>query len=322
MDRVEAWVTAEEQAKTAAAWLGLQLVAVVVVAAARVRGKPRLFTLQKNFEQAKRNKSQSKSLELCRNTTMKVNKRTVGLVCLAMIAVCGLAPLPTRAQGGAGGQTIPSVQFENADIRDALKVLFKAVGANYSVAPEVQGLVTANLSNVPFETALRNLLNQVNSTYRIEGGIYNIILKPVETPTPVGTGDLGAATTRTNPIVKIRIKHADPALIVEILAARAGIMIQPEMSTLGGGMGGFGGGGMGGGFGGGGMGGFGGGGMGGMGGGGMGGFGGGGMGGFGGGGFGGGSGGFGGGGFGGGGFGGGSGGFGGGGGMGGGGFGR
>lgn len=190
---------------------------------------------------------------------MKVNKRTVGLVCLAMIAVCGLAPLPTRAQGGAGGQTIPSVQFENADIRDALKVLFRAVGANYSVAPEVQGLVTANLTNVPFETALRNLLNQVNATYRIEGGIYNIILKPVETPGQVGGTDLGAATTRRNPIVKIKLKHADPALIVQILAARAGIFSQPETSTLmGGGMGGFGGGmggGMGGGFGGGGFGG-------------------------------------------------------------------
>ena len=228
---------------------------------------------------------------------MRLKKSTVGLVCLAMIAACGLVPLPAHSQGGPGGTIIPSVQFENADIRDALKVLFRPVGASYSVAPEVQGLVTANLTNVPFETALRNLLNQVNATYRIEGGIYNIIIKPTENPNPVNPIDGGATATRTNPIVKIRIRNADPALIIAILSNQISVTTPPEISGLSGGIGGQGGGGFGGGGGGLGGGGFGGGG-----------------GGLGGGGFGGGGGGLGGGGFGGGGFGGGGGGFGGGGG--------
>ncbi len=224
-----------------------------------------------------------------------------------ILALCGLVlvggmtahPIASVAQeGGYQDKIIDSLELEQADIRDAIKLLFKQVDGQYTISNEVQGTITANFKNVPFQTALRGILNQVNATYRIEGGIYNIIPRPNENPDVGTTPDLGAAAgATTTPIRRIKVRSADPALLVAILAGTADIQTYPETSTFfGGGGGGFGGGsgGFSGGFGGG-SGGF------------SGGFGGGG---FGGGGFGGG--GFGGGGFGGGGFGGGSGGFGGG----------
>ena len=238
-----------------------------------------------------------------------VTKRLIGtFVGLAIVAGALLTPALTIAQDGSvRNQNIPVLELDQADVRDALKIIFKTVNANYTVAQDVQGTVTAHLRDVPFETALRNVLNQVSATYRVEGGVYVIIPKPSEVIPGNTTGGTEAPANQSTPIVTIRIKRADPTLIAMILAGTADIGQQPETSTgVGlqggsGGGGGFSGGGSGGGFSGGGGGGFSGGG-GGFSGGGGGGFGGGG------GGFGGGGGGFGGGGGSGGGFGGGGGG--------------
>ena len=65
--------------------------------------------------------------------------------------------------------------FENADVRQALRELFKSVNVSYSISPDVQGTVTIDIQNVTLETALQNILRQVDATYRIEGGVYEII---------------------------------------------------------------------------------------------------------------------------------------------------
>lgn len=232
---------------------------------------------------------------------------------IAMTALSGLmlaAPMKVLAQDDVRNHVVSSLEFESADIRDALKILFREVGVSYTIAEDVQGSVTVSLKNVPFETALRNLLNQVDSTWREEGGVYNIVKREAPGNT-LGGGTTDTPTVRQeNRPRRIYIQSADPQLIITLLAGNTtNTSMQPETSVLtgGGGSGGMGGG-MGGGSGFGGNSGFGGGGFGG----GNSGFGGGGFGGgnsgFGGGGFGGGSSGFGGGGFGGGGMGGGMGG--------------
>ncbi|MBI5708429.1 MAG: hypothetical protein HZC36_15710 [Armatimonadetes bacterium] len=242
------------------------------------------------------------------------------LTASAVLSVWAMAA-PTFAQGDVQNKEIESLELEQADVREALKILFKQVGdVSYSIDPAVQGYVTCSLKKVPFETALQNVLKQVDATYRREGPIYTII-KREQPPPPTPDTQTGqpSSTTSSKPIRRIPIRSADPLFIQIMLSGTNSTSIWPEMSTIfngsqGGGMGGMGGG-MGG-FGGG-QGGFGSGGLGGGFGGGQGGFGGGGGfggsggfgrsgGGFGGGGFGGG--GLGGGGFGGGGFGGGGGG--------------
>jgi len=239
--------------------------------------------------------------------------RNFKLALAACLGVAMLSGLPTivHAQTDPADQMIPSLDLDSVDVREALRALFKDVGVSYSIAPEVQGTVTVNLKNVRFDTALQNILKQVEATYRVEGGVYQIIHR--EEPTAPNTPEQQVAPTTNNKIRrKVFVRHADPELIAYLIGKDKGqtsFNIPPEISSLmrggggyGGGYGGggYGGGGYGGGYGGGGYGGgFGGGGFGG------GGYGGGGYGGggYGGGGFGGG--GYGGGGFGGGGFGGG-----------------
>jgi hypothetical protein len=150
-------------------------------------------------------------------------------------------------------------------------------------------LVTIKVSNLPFETVLRNILNQVNATWRVEAGVYQIV-KREPPPTDIPSGNQGGAVTTSTVTRKIQITHADPLLIAILLSGeQLQFGLPPELSTSSGAQfGGFGGGFGGGGFGGGGFGGRGGFGGGGFGGGGFGGGGFGGRGGFGGGGFGGG----------------------------------
>ncbi len=222
---------------------------------------------------------------------MTTNTALAGLLGLLML---GGLPATSMAQQDVSGQIIPSLEFEQADVREALRSLFRSVGVSYTIAPEVQGTVTVSLKNVTFETALQNITRQVDATYRVEGGVYQIVRRVQDVGAETGTPP--PITNTTGKVIRrIFIRTADPALIALLLGPQKGSQYYqggPEITSLGrfigggqqGGQGGQGGGGFGGGGLGGGGGGFGGGGLGGGGGGG-----------FGGGGFGGGGGGFGGG---------------------------
>lgn len=182
-----------------------------------------------------------------------------------------LGPVNAPAQEDIRKKPVGSLDLQDAPIRDALRLLFDAVGVqNWTISQDVQGNVTARLRDVPLETALRNILEQVDATYSIEAGVFKIfrrelirVDRPIEEPR--------AATTSVTK--RIQIMHADPMLIAFLLSGggtgggQGGLTfgLPPEMSTLSGGFGGFGGGGFGGGgqFGGGRGGGFGGGGFGG-----------------------------------------------------------
>src|SRR5579863_5325383 len=118
---------------------------------------------------------------------MKINSQLMLFTALAAVTMGGV-PLKAHAQasGGQGpdvsNQTIASLDLQDVDVRDAIRALFKNVNANYVVAPEVQGTVTVQLKNIKFEVALRNILDQVKATYRIEGGIFNIIKREEAAP--------------------------------------------------------------------------------------------------------------------------------------------
>ena len=78
--------------------------------------------------------------------------------------------------------------FDRADIRSALREVFKTIGASYTIDPKVKGTVTMELANVSFETVLQTLLRQVDATYRIEGGVYEILKRNEPQP---GVGFMG-----------------------------------------------------------------------------------------------------------------------------------
>ena len=177
--------------------------------------------------------------------------RTFKLAFGALLALMVFSAAPVaRAQDDVSGKIV-TLEYEQADVREALKALFKNVGVNYVIAPEIQGTITVNLKNVTFETAIQNVLRQVDATYRVEGGVYQIVKR--EEP-GAGTGDVVENTpAKNNKVVRrIKIRSADPQFIAMMIGPNAGSQsytIHPEMSTIantgsagGGGGGGFGGG--------------------------------------------------------------------------------
>lgn len=75
-----------------------------------------------------------------------------------------------------------SVSFNRTPIQTAINSLFTQVGLNYSLDPSVQGSVTADLRDVPFQAALHAILNanQPRLTYQIHDGVYQI--RPLSAP--------------------------------------------------------------------------------------------------------------------------------------------
>jgi len=181
-------------------------------------------------------------------------KKTTRHLIAGLLALCLWVALPITAAAqdttqNPSNTTVPDLELESADVRDALKILFKNLGVNYTVAADVQGNVTVHLQNVPFETALTAILKQVDATYRVDAGIFTIIKKESD-QAPVVSDQQDNVIGNIAPkrrLVRIKIMHADPALILILLQGKGNIGGTPEISAQGGGGGSFGGGGAGGG---------------------------------------------------------------------------
>ena len=98
-------------------------------------------------------------------------------VLAAVLGGVVVSALPVRAQdaGDVRSKKV-TLNLENADLVFALKLLFNSVSVNFKIDPAVQGTVTANLTDVPFEVALKAVLTSSGSplTYRTEDGIYYV----------------------------------------------------------------------------------------------------------------------------------------------------
>jgi type II secretory pathway component GspD/PulD (secretin) len=117
-------------------------------------------------------------------------------------------------------QNIPYLNLNNVDVRDAISSLFRNTEVSYSVDGSVQGSVTIRLENQPFESVLRNMLNQVNATYRVQDGLYEIIARKKPTPPSFAPPANAAEEVPAGEnIRRIPINCADPALIVKLLSA-------------------------------------------------------------------------------------------------------
>ena len=182
---------------------------------------------------------------------MKMMKR-LGLLLALGVAMLVTGPVKAMAQENPDQKIIPSMELQEADVRDALRALFRNVNVNYSIAPEVQGTVTVSLKNVLFEAALQYILKQVDATYRIESGVYQIVHREnvVQSPNE-GGGQIGLVPTQKI-MRRIFIRSADPAFIFRMIHGSTSTNITPEISqSKGRSSGGIGGGGLSGGAGGG-----------------------------------------------------------------------
>ena len=170
---------------------------------------------------------------------MKLNSKVMLIAALGAVMFVSMPvtakALTLGAQGGGqqdlSNKMVDSLNLQDVDVRDALRALFKyANGTSYVVQPEVQGTVTISLSNVKFELALRNILDQVKATFRIEGGIYQIIARKEDTGTTPDNPNPQPVPAANNQPVRIPLNHADPYLVFMLLRGMSAS--QPETSTL------------------------------------------------------------------------------------------
>ena len=110
-----------------------------------------------------------------------------------VLAVSVTKAVPASAVGVtsgpvAGNDTI-SLDFKDADIGSVLRVLSMKSNVNIVTGPEVKGLVTVRLDNVPWEKALEVILRTYDYVYERDGNIIRVTtrdkmkLEPVETKT-------------------------------------------------------------------------------------------------------------------------------------------
>jgi beta-lactamase regulating signal transducer with metallopeptidase domain len=78
------------------------------------------------------------------------------------------AAQPGTARKMYNGEPI-SMNLRDADLRDVLKTFGALTGLEITVAPEVQGLVNVNFTNVPWDQALDQILRENGLAFRLEG---------------------------------------------------------------------------------------------------------------------------------------------------------
>ncbi len=113
-----------------------------------------------------------------------------------------------------------TLNVESADLRLALKLLFDAAGANYTLDQAVQGTVTVSLRDIPFRTALESLLRSTQSqnplTYRVEDGVY-VITPQLREPTVAVESTVEAPAVPAKRTIKIPVNWVDGALLAQAL---------------------------------------------------------------------------------------------------------
>lgn len=89
----------------------------------------------------------------------------------SLVAFCSLC------QAQDVGEQRVIARAVNLDVREAIRRLFKSVGVPCTIDPAVKGRITIRLQGASFEQALQTILIQVRATYRVEGGVFQIILR-------------------------------------------------------------------------------------------------------------------------------------------------
>jgi hypothetical protein len=158
---------------------------------------------------------------------------------LVGVTVSAVAQEPT-----SGGGPKVTLNLESASIADALKLLFRATGYNYTLDESVvQGYVTVSLKDVTFETALRTVLRAANPplTYRVDGGVY-IISPKVETfESSLPEQQIEEPAQPQVRTEKITMQHLDSLAVAQILGGGAVSLNQTGWTYSSGGYGGYGG---------------------------------------------------------------------------------
>ncbi len=151
---------------------------------------------------------------------------------------------PTTAGGGTGvdalsGQPIEGervyvgepidLKVTNSDVTDVLRTFAQISGLNIVIQPGVQGTVTAELENVPWDQALEQVLKINGLGYELEGNVMRIAPTSVLRQEAQERQQLAAARSLSIPLRTIlrRLSYADATEVAQVLqSGKAGLLSQ------------------------------------------------------------------------------------------------
>jgi type II secretory pathway component GspD/PulD (secretin) len=118
------------------------------------------------------------------------------------------------------------LKFEDADIREVLRSIFKKTNRSYAIDPDVVGPVTLTIKNVDWTVALDHALRQVDAHAVVEGGVIRVKRIPIS-PLPVSRVEV----ENLDGLVKVTAVDADVQDVIRsILAKRkVGLTIDPDV---------------------------------------------------------------------------------------------
>src|SRR5437588_1102704 len=173
------------------------------------------------------------------------------------LAVIGFAALPVCAVAqDAGADTATNDQLNkpiNLDVRSAnlyyalTLMLDQLKVGNYTIPEPLKQLeVSAHFTNLPLRTALETLLKNSGYTYRVDGGVYSVVVKPEEkVETPLDNTKEADATIKGKKIYRLtsnQIIFNSIDIVTRlggrVLPASTGSQISQQGGGLGGGLGG------------------------------------------------------------------------------------
>ncbi|MDP3703550.1 MAG: secretin N-terminal domain-containing protein, partial [Candidatus Omnitrophota bacterium] len=116
-----------------------------------------------------------------------------------------------------------SVDFKDADIRQVLRIISLKSGVDIVAGPDVEGLVTIKLTDVPWEQALGIILRTYGFTYEREGNIARVMtLEGLEQE---------ALSTKVFPLNYAKAKEV-PDVIKEMLSDRGKVKYDDRTNTV------------------------------------------------------------------------------------------
>ncbi|HVR98905.1 MAG TPA: type IV pilus secretin PilQ [Thermoanaerobaculia bacterium] len=121
------------------------------------------------------------------------------------------------------------LKVTNADVTDVLRTFAQISGLNIVIQPGVQGTVTAELENVPWDQALEQVLKINGLGYELEGNVMRIAPTSVLRQEAQERQQLAAARALSIPLRTIlrRLSYADAGEVARLLqSGKAGLLSQ------------------------------------------------------------------------------------------------